>query len=122
VLDAIPPLWLHRRLGQRDEEERMSVLMVLRFTGVGREGVGAAHERVAGRVNELAKQMGAIHHDIYWSPSHSEVVVIDEWTSPEDARKFWETDEFRAALGAEGFPAPDDVYVLERVEDTTLRF
>jgi heme-degrading monooxygenase HmoA len=100
----------------------MSVLMVIRFTGVERERVGPAHEQVAGKVNELGKQMGAIHHDIYWSPSHSEVVVIDEWRSAEDAEKFWATDEFREALAEVGFPPPADVYVLERVEDTSLRF
>jgi quinol monooxygenase YgiN len=97
--------------------------MVLRFTHDDLDAVGPIHDRVAAKVNELGKSMGAIHHDVYVSRKTGEFVVIDEWRSPEDAERFWATDTFRSALAEEGLGPPTEVYVLERAEgDPLLRF
>lgn len=100
----------------------MSVVMVLRFPYGGID-IGAIHDEVAAKVNELAKSMGAIHHDIYLSRQTNEVVVIDEWPSADDANAFWATDTFREALGGAGMGPPSEVYVLEHVDgDPAYRF
>jgi hypothetical protein len=101
----------------------MGVVMVVRFKGVDRERFGEAHERVAAKVNELARDMGATHHDVYYSPSLGEAVVIDEWPSREVAERFWATDTFRSALAESGVGPPDEVYALEPIEgDPAYRF
>ena len=100
----------------------MSVVMVVRLPYDGND-IGAIHDEVAAKVNDLAKSMGAIHHEIYLSRQTNEAVVIDEWASADDANAFWATDTFREALGGAGMRPPTEVSILEKVEgDPACRF
>jgi hypothetical protein len=104
----------------------VSVVMVVRFKVEGIDsaaGVAQLHDAVASKVNELAKQMGAIHHDCFYSPSTGEGVVIDEWPSPADAEAFWSTDTFGAAMAEAGVGPLGEVLVLEKAPlDPQYRF
>lgn len=42
-------------------------------------------------INARAKDLGAIHHQFLGSPDGAEVVVLDEWESPEAFQKFFES-------------------------------
>jgi heme-degrading monooxygenase HmoA len=64
---------------------------------------------VAGR----AKDRGAIHHAFY--EGDGEVVVIDEWDSPESFQAFFEAEgenigKLMATAGAQGEPSPPTFY------------
>ena len=71
----------------------MSVLMVLRVPGAS----GEAMQRVAAErgdeflaIAERAKGRGAIHHAFY--EGDGEVIVVDEWDSPESFQAFFEDE------------------------------
>ena len=64
---------------------------------------------IAGR----AKEGGAIHHDFY--EGDAEVIVVDEWDSPESFQAFFEAESegigrLMAAAAATGEPAPPLFY------------
>ena len=57
--------------------------------------------------------MNAIHHDFY--EGDAEVIVVDEWDSPESFQGFFEAEgenigRLMAAAGAAGEPAPPLFY------------
>src|SRR3954451_16046477 len=100
----------------------MSYLMILRV-----QTDGASIERVAqeqgDNIREIAqrgKAAGAIHHAFYGTDS--EVLVVDEWESPEDFQKFFEAEQanigpLMQAAGAQGEPQAQFFRKLDTGDD-----
>ena len=93
----------------------MSVLMVLKIPVDAAGMERAANEQgdhlkgIAGR----AKERGATRHAFY--EGNGEVIVVDEWDSPESFQAFFEAEgenigQLMAAAGATGEPAPPTFY------------
>ena len=43
------------------------------------------------QINERAKELGSIHHRFLGSADGTEILVVDEWESPEAFQKFFES-------------------------------
>src|SRR3954452_1333666 len=93
----------------------MSVLMTLRIPADAdalERAVEQNRELFLG-IAERAKGRGAIHHDFY--AAGGEVVVVDEWESPEAFQGFFEDEgqnigQLMAAAGVQGQPGPPAFY------------
>ena len=64
-------------------------------------------------ISENAKGRGAIHHDFY--AGDGEVLVVDEWDSPESFQAFFEAEgqnigQLMASAGVQGEPGPPAFY------------
>ena len=88
----------------------MRVMMILRI-----EVNPADMERAASEagdtflgIAEHAKANGAIHHE-FWA-GNGEVLVVDEWDSPEAFREFFEAKggEIGQLMGSAGASRPDE--------------
>lgn len=87
----------------------MSVLMTLRVAGDPSklEAYATENPDVLPRVVARAKEHGVISHRFYGNDD--EILVVDEWASPEDFQRFFdaspEIHDVMAAVGATGQPA-----------------
>jgi hypothetical protein len=94
---------------------RMSVLMILRVPAEAanlEQAVEQNRDLLLG-IAERAKGRGAIHHDFY--AGDGEVIVVDEWDSPESFHGFFEAEgenigQLMAAAGVQGQPGPPAFY------------
>ena len=70
----------------------MSVTMMLRVKADPKrlQEVINGNEARTQAVNDRGKALGAIHHRFLASADGSEVIVLDEWESPEAFQKFFE--------------------------------
>jgi hypothetical protein len=89
----------------------MSVLMVLRIPvdAAAMERTAQEHGDQLKQISASSREAGAIHHAFY--EGDDEVVVVDEWDSPESFQAFFEAQgegigQLMAAAGASGQPAP----------------
>ena len=77
----------------REESTPMGVTMMLRV----KADAARVQETINGdasrwqAINARAKELGAIHHRFFASADGTEIVVIDEWESPEAFQKFFES-------------------------------
>ena len=71
----------------------MSVIMMLRVKADAKrlQEVVDGDEARWRAINTRAKELGAIHHRFLASPDGTEIVVLDEWESPEAFQKFFES-------------------------------
>ena len=71
----------------------MSVIMMLRVKADAKrlQEVVDADEARWRAVNTRAKELGAIHHRFLGSADGTEIVVLDEWASPEAFQRFFES-------------------------------
>lgn len=93
----------------------MSVLMVLKIPvdAAGIERVAQEQGDQLKGVAQQGKASGAIHHAFY--EGDGEVIVVDEWDSPESFQAFFEAEgenigQLMAAAGARGEPGPPSFY------------
>ena len=49
----------------------------------------------------------------------NEVVILLEWDSLENARRFTQSDDLRAAMQRAGVTGPPDIYFLEEADRTS---
>ena len=85
---------------------------MLRIPGVSADAfqkVATEHADDMQAITERSKEQGAAHHAFY--ESDGEVVVIDEWDSPESFQKFFESEQpnigpLIQAAGGTGEPTP----------------
>jgi hypothetical protein len=71
----------------------MSVIMMLRAKADPerlRETINSDESRVQ-TINARAKELGGTHHRFIGSADGTEVIVLDEWESPEAFQKFFES-------------------------------
>ena len=87
----------------------MSVLMTFRIAGDARrlEEFAARNEQKMRDIAERAKQHGLISHRFYGSDN--EILVVDEWPSPDDFQSFFSATEseirpMMAEAGVSGEP------------------
>lgn len=100
----------------------MSVLMMLRVKADGarlQEVINNDEARVQA-VNARAKELGAIHHQFLASADGSEVIVLDEWGSPEAFQKFFESSpeipQIMQEMGVSSEPDISFWHVLDTVD------
>ena len=93
----------------------MSYLMLLHIPvdGAGLKRAAEEHGELLRGIAGRAKEHGAIHHDFY--EGDAEVIVVDEWDSPESFQAFFEAEgenigQLMAAAAASGEPAPPLFY------------
>ena len=88
----------------------MSVYMSLRLKAdpARMEEVAAANQETLQRIAERARAAGCIHHT--FAAADGEVVVMDEWESPEAFQGFFENEQdvpkLLEQVGVEGQPEP----------------
>jgi hypothetical protein len=94
----------------------MSVLIVTKVSG----DTGRFREALASRAGEFekladrARSAGAIHHRFGIGDGH--VLVVDEWGSAEQFRKFFSDPDLQAFIGSVGGdPAPPEITVTEAI-------
>ena len=100
----------------------MSVLMMLRIKADGtrlQEVINNNEARVLA-VNARAKELGALHHQFLASADGSEVIVLDEWESPEAFPKFFESSpeipQIMQEVGVTSEPEFSFWHVLDTVD------
>jgi heme-degrading monooxygenase HmoA len=76
-----------------DQGVTMSVIMMLRVKADAKrlQDVINSDESRWRAVNSRAKELGAIHHRFLASADGTEIIVLDEWESPEAFQKFFES-------------------------------
>ena len=72
--------------------------------------VFTSHKDVFERVAEDAKKAGAAHHQFLLGDG--EVLIVDEWDTPESFQTFFETNaEIPGLMQAAGVQAPPDISI-----------
>ena len=81
----------------------MSVIMMLRVKADAKrlQEVVNGDEARWQAVNNRAKELGAIHHRFLGNADGTEIIVLDEWASPEAFQRFFESSPEIPAIMAE---------------------
>ena len=102
----------------------MSVTMMLRVKAdpkLLQEVINGNEPRVQA-INARAKELGATHHRFMASADGTEIVVIDEWESPEAFQKFFEASpEIRQIMAETGVTSEPEITFWHEL-DTVDRF
>ena len=102
----------------------MSVTVMLRAKADPKrlqEVINSAESRTE-TVNTRAKELGAIHHRFLASADGTEILVVDEWESPEAFQKFFESSpEIPQMMAESGVTTEPEVTFWHEV-DTIDRF
>jgi heme-degrading monooxygenase HmoA len=93
----------------------MSVLMILKIPldAAGMERAAQEHSDLLKGIAGRGRDRGATHHAFY--EGDGEVIVVDEWDSPESFHAFFEAEgenigQLMGAAGATGEPGPPTFY------------
>jgi quinol monooxygenase YgiN len=92
----------------------MSVMMMVRFDADADSIERAARDNhdTLMAIGARAKEQGCVHHRFY--ADNGNVVVIDEWESPEAFQRFYDGDpDIPTIMGAAGVTSAPDVRVLQ---------
>jgi heme-degrading monooxygenase HmoA len=100
----------------------MSVFMMLRVKADAarlQEVINNDEARVQA-INSRAKGLGAIHHQFLAGADGSEIIVLDEWESPEAFQKFFESSpeipQIMQEVGVTSEPEITSWHVLDTVD------
>lgn len=102
----------------------MSVTMMLRVKADAKrlQEVINGNEARTQAVNDRGKALGAIHHRFLASADGTEIIVIDEWESPEAFQKFFESSPEIPQIMAETGVSSEPEITFWHELDTTDRF
>jgi heme-degrading monooxygenase HmoA len=73
-------------------------------------------------INSRAKELGAIHHRFLGSADGTEIVVLDEWESPEAFQKFFESSPEIPTIMAEAGVTAEPAVAFWHELDTADKF
>jgi len=109
---------------QAKESVPMSVIMMLRVKADParlQEVINGDESRVQA-INSRAKELGAIHHRFLGNADGTEVIVLDEWESPEAFQKFYEASpEIGAIMQDVGVSSAPEITFWQEL-DTVDKF
>jgi heme-degrading monooxygenase HmoA len=107
-----------------DQGVTMSVIMMLRVKADAKrlQEVVDGDEARWRAINTRAKELGAIHHRFLASPDGTEIIVLDEWESPEAFQKFFESSPEIPAIMAEVGVSSEPVITFWHPVDTADTF
>lgn len=102
----------------------MSVIMMLRAKADAKrlQEVINGNESRTQAINDRAKGLGAIHHRFLASADGTEIIVIDEWESPEGFQKFFESSPEIPQIMAEAGVASEPEITSWHELDTIDKF
>jgi putative drug exporter of the RND superfamily len=107
-----------------DQGVTMSVIMMLRVKADAKrlQEVVDGDEARWRAINTRAKELGATHHRFLASPDGTEIIVLDEWESPEAFQKFFESSPEIPAIMAEVGVTSEPVITFWHPVDTADTF
>jgi putative drug exporter of the RND superfamily len=107
-----------------EESVPMSVIMMLRVTADAKrlQEIVDGDEARWRAINTRAKELGATHHRFLASPDGTEIIVLDEWESPEAFQKFFESSPEIPAIMAEVGVTSEPVITFWHPVDTADTF
>ena len=97
----------------------MSVIVMLRVKADAKrlQEVIDGNEARWRAINSRAKELGAIHHRFLGSADGTEIVVLDEWESPEAFQKFFESSpEIPQIMGEVGVTSQPEITFWRALE------